>query len=61
MNQILLKLQSKLQAWVQHEDGQDLTEYALVVSLISAIAVAGMTQIGTTLSTMFSKIASDLS
>jgi Flp pilus assembly pilin Flp len=35
------------------EDGQDLLEYALIVGLISIIAIVGMTAIGTTVNTVF--------
>lgn len=34
-------------------DGQDLIEYGLLAALISVIAVAAMTAVGTTLNSLF--------
>jgi pilus assembly protein Flp/PilA len=42
MNDRLLKLQVKIQTILMREEGQDLIEYALVVSLIAFAAVATM-------------------
>ena len=43
------------------EEGQDLVEYALLVGLIVIIAIAAVTLAGGSVSTIFSKIASELS
>jgi pilus assembly protein Flp/PilA len=40
-----------------NDRGQDLVEYAVVVSLISLAAIAGMKGVATALGTAFSKIA----
>jgi Flp pilus assembly pilin Flp len=40
------------------EDGQALIEYALILSLISLLAVGGLTLIGDQISPFFTEIAS---
>jgi pilus assembly protein Flp/PilA len=47
-------------ALIQDETGQDLVEYALVVSLIALAATASMSTLATKFSTAFSKIGSKL-
>ena len=47
MNDRLLKLQVKIQTILMREEGQDLIEYALVVSLIAFAAVATMKTLAT--------------
>jgi pilus assembly protein Flp/PilA len=38
---------------LRQDDGQDLIEYALLTGLISIVAIAAMTVVGTTINTMF--------
>ena len=38
----------------KEEEGQDLTEYALLMVLIALVAVASMRTLGTTISNVFS-------
>jgi pilus assembly protein Flp/PilA len=45
----------------QEEEGQDLTEYALLVVLIALAAVTAMKGLATAISTTFSSIATNLS
>jgi len=45
----------------QEEDGQDLTEYALLVVLIALAAVGVMNNLATALNATFTKIATALS
>ena len=59
MKDQLLKLSVKLQVLLD-ENGQDLIEYALVVSLIAFAAVAGMTTLAGDINTAFSKIGTKL-
>jgi Flp pilus assembly pilin Flp len=54
MNATLKKL------W-EEEEGQDLTEYALLMVLIALVSVASMQTIGTTISNVFSNAAVNLS
>jgi pilus assembly protein Flp/PilA len=59
MKDQLLKLSVKLQVLLD-ENGQDLIEYALVVSLIAFAAVAGMTTLAGDINTAFSNIGTKL-
>jgi pilus assembly protein Flp/PilA len=43
------------------EEGQDLTEYGLLMVLIALVAVAGMKTLGSAISNVFSNAASNLS
>ena len=38
---------------LDEESGQDLLEYALLVSLVALVAVGAVTQVGTTINTVF--------
>lgn len=44
----------------EKQKGASLVEYALLVALIAIIAIIAITQVGTTVSTQFSGIASQL-
>ncbi|MGI8959720.1 MAG: Flp family type IVb pilin [Bryobacteraceae bacterium] len=63
MRNTLLKLYVKAQIMrdsLKDESGQDLIEYALVVSLIAFAAIAGMNVLANGINTAFSNIASKL-
>ncbi len=64
MQQLLLKGYVKMQvlksALIRDERGQDLIEYALVVSLIALAATVSMSAVATSISTAFSKISSKM-
>jgi pilus assembly protein Flp/PilA len=51
----------KLFALIRKEEGQDLAEYALLISLIALVAIAGVTLLGTRISAIFNAIAGALS
>jgi pilus assembly protein Flp/PilA len=53
VNQTLLRLYIKLQDLVNREEGQDLIEYSLVVSLISLGATASMQSLAGGINTAF--------
>ena len=53
MNNLLNRL------W-KEEEGQDLTEYALLMVLIALVAIASMKTLGTTVSNVFSNAAANL-
>jgi Flp pilus assembly pilin Flp len=65
MKNAFLKLYVKIQvlkdALIREESGQDLVEYALVVSLIALGATVSMKALATSFSTAFSLIGSKLS
>ena len=44
----------------KEEEGQDLTEYALLVVLIALVAITGITGVGTAVSKVFSNAAVSL-
>ena len=44
----------------QEEEGQDLTEYALLLVLISLVAVAAMGELGSAVSDAFSNASANL-
>ena len=43
-----------------HEEGQDLLEYALLVALIALVAIVAVTAAGTSVSGIFQRIADAL-
>lgn len=45
---------------VRREEGQDLTEYALLLALIAVICIAGVAFLGTQISTVLSELGSAL-
>jgi len=61
MNNMLLKLYSKLQDLKNGEEGQDLVEYALVVALIAFGSVTAMSSLAGGINTAFSEISATLS
>lgn len=60
----VLKIYITLQTWkeavAQNESGQDLIEYALVVSLIALAATAGMSSIATKIRNAFTAVGTKL-
>ena len=61
MNNLFLAIYVKLQSLMAREEGQDLVEYALLVALISLVAIATITKLGTTVNSVFSAINASLS
>jgi pilus assembly protein Flp/PilA len=51
---------TRLRSFVRDEEGQDLIEYALLVALISLVAVAAVTTAGSAVNNIFSSITSKL-
>ena len=60
MNHLILKLYIKLRNLAQDEQGQDLVEYALVVSLIALGCITGMKNLATFLTNTYSNISSSI-
>ncbi len=44
---------NKALRWAASEDGQDLIEYAMLVALISLVALGAVTTVGNTINTVF--------
>ncbi len=51
---------TRLRSLVRDEDAQDLIEYALLVALISLVAVVAITNAGTAVNSIFTSIAGKL-
>jgi pilus assembly protein Flp/PilA len=60
MNTLFLKMLVKAQDLMSREEGQDLVEYALLVALISLVAVAGVNQVASAVNTVFASISTTL-
>jgi pilus assembly protein Flp/PilA len=60
MNYLFLNLSAKFQALASGEEGQDLVEYALLVSLIALVCVTGISNVASAVNTVFSNISSSL-
>jgi pilus assembly protein Flp/PilA len=60
MNNLFLKLLVKVQNLLARDDGQDLVEYALLVSLIALAAISGVKHVATAITGAFSSISTSL-
>ena len=60
MNDMLMKLYVKFQGLRTSEEGQDLVEYALLVSLIALVCISGISSIATAVNTAFNAVSSSL-
>lgn len=56
MNDMLLKMYVKFQNLMSNDEGQDLVEYALLVALLSLVAVATIQKLGNTVEGVFNNI-----
>jgi pilus assembly protein Flp/PilA len=50
----------KMHLFAIREDGQDLVEYALVLALVSVLAVASLTTLSTSITSVFTNINGSL-
>ena len=60
MRDPLLNLYVKFQGLMNREEGQDLVEYSLLVSLIALACVASINKLATAVTTVFSNISGSL-
>ena len=60
MNNALLTLYVKMQGLMARDEGQDLVEYALVLALISVVAVASLNGVATQVKLIFTTITTDM-
>ena len=60
MNNALLNLYVKMQSLMARDEGQDLVEYALVLALISVVAVASLNGVATQVKLIFTTIKTDM-
>lgn len=56
----MYQLITRLQSLVKRDEGQDLLEYALLVSLIALVAVLAVTAASTNVAQIFDQIAAAL-
>jgi len=60
MNHLFLKLYIKLQNLAKNEQGQDLVEYALLVSLIALGCITSMKGVATFLNNVFTNVSNSI-
>jgi len=60
MKSMILNLSAKIQGLFNRDEGQDLVEYALLLSLISTAAISGAQSIATAVNTVFTNISAAL-
>ena len=60
MNDLFVKLYAKYQALLSGEEGQDLVEYGLIISLISVAAIAFLPALAGAVSDVFTAVEKDL-
>ncbi|MGA7340291.1 MAG: Flp family type IVb pilin [Terracidiphilus sp.] len=61
MNSLFLNLYLKFNTLINREEGQDLVEYALLITLVALAAIAGINKVATAINTVFSNISNTLS
>jgi pilus assembly protein Flp/PilA len=60
MNNMLARLYLRLHDLKRDEQGQDLVEYALLVSLIALLCIASISHIATSVNSAFSNVSTSL-
>jgi len=60
MNTLFLKTLVTMQNLMNREEGQDLVEYALLVSLIALAAITGVGKVATAVTTIFTNVSTSL-
>jgi pilus assembly protein Flp/PilA len=60
MNDALMKLYVKFQNLMARQEGQDLVEYALLLTMISLALISSMNGIASAIRTVFSNISTSL-
>jgi pilus assembly protein Flp/PilA len=57
---MLTKLYFTIKTWMNQEEGQDLVEYALIISLIALACIAGVKTLGANMATIFTNIGASI-
>jgi len=60
LKQALINLYLKVRDLAQHEEGQDLVEYALLITLVALAAVGGIRHVTSAINTVFTNISNTL-
>ncbi len=61
MKTLFVETYRKIQELFRHEEGQDLVEYALLITLIALAVVGGVNHVASAINNSFSKISTTLS
>lgn len=61
MNNLGFKLYLKIRDLMTREEGQDLVEYALLITLVALAAVTGIRKVSGAINTVFTNISNTLS
>jgi Flp pilus assembly pilin Flp len=61
LTKLLLKLQGKIQDFMDRKGGPDLVEYALIITLVSLAAVGHVRKVTSSVDTLFTNISMTLS
>lgn len=60
MSELLLKLTNVWNRAIEREDGQGMVEYALILVLVSIVAIGALAAIGTNVSNVLQTVANHL-
>jgi pilus assembly protein Flp/PilA len=60
MNELILKLTNLWNRALEREEGQGLVEYALILVLVSIVAIVSLRTIGVNVNNVLSRVASTL-
>ena len=60
MSVLILKIQECVRSLISREEGQDLVEYALLVSLLALAAIAILGNLGGTIANVFTNVNTSL-
>jgi pilus assembly protein Flp/PilA len=61
LSNLFLKTSLKIRELLRHEEGQDLVEYALLITLIALAVVGGVNHVASAINNTFSRISATLS
>lgn len=61
MNKLIVNISLKIRGLMEHEEGQDLVEYALLITMVALAAVTGMRHVASAINTVFTNISNTLS
>jgi pilus assembly protein Flp/PilA len=61
LKNLFAKTYLKIQDLFHHEEGQDLVEYALLITLIALAVVGGVNHVASAINSTFSRISTTLS
>jgi len=60
MNSLMQKVYVKVQNLMDREEGQDLVEYALLITLVALGVVTGVNNVASAINTVFTNISTTL-